>query len=314
MEPTDREIVDYLLGDIAEADQIRIEDSLFSDETLFERLSVIENRLIDLYVLEKLSPEQRKMFEEKYLVTPRRHSDVTTSTQFMQLVDTYRERQTAKRAKRRAWLPPFFSTHNVAIQFALASLLLITTTGFFWLLTERVRLKNRSEAAEAELRQKESQLQAQAANEQRATAERDALGEQLDQTKELLRLREEELQGRPEGDAPPSFATVVLSLTMRNSSGSPSPELVIRRRDKFARVIVDWEGQVASRYSMSLKRVSDEEEVWKRSVSRSKKRLTAVVPVGVFRDKNYYVRFEALSPDGKQVIGYKEYPLAVRKQ
>jgi len=314
LEPTDHEIVDYLLGDIAEADQIRIEESLFSDETLFERLSVIENRLIDLYVLERLSPEQRKLFEEKYLVTPRRHSDVAISTHFIQLVDTYRKRQTAKRAKRWVWLPPFFSTHNLAIQFALASLLLITATGFFWLLTERVRLTNRSEAAEAALRQKEAQLQAQASNERRATAERDALGEELDKTKELLRLKEEELQARPGSDTSgqASFATVILSLTMRN--GSASPELVIGPRHKFVRVVVDWDGELASRYSMSLKRVSNEEEVWKGSVSRSKKRLTAVVPVAVFKDKNYFVRVEGLSPNGKQVIASKEYSLAVRNQ
>jgi len=315
LEPTDGEIVDYLLGDIAEVDQVRIEESLFSDDNLFERLSVIENRLIDLYVLEKLSPEQRKVFEEKYLVSPRRHSDVETSTQFIQLVDTYRERQAAKRANSWAWLPPFFSTHNVAIQFALASLLLITASGFAWLLTERARLKNRSEAAEAALRQKEAQFQAQASNEQRATAERNALGEQLDQTKELLSLREEELQGRPQGDTRPSFATVVLSLVMRNSSGSPSAGLVIRPRDKFARLIVDWEGELAPRYSLSLKRVTDEEElVWNRPMSRSNKRLTAVVPVSVLKDKNYSVRVEARSRDGKQVITHTDYSLAVRYQ
>jgi hypothetical protein len=137
METTDQEIIDYLLGDISEPEQLRIEESLFTGDDLFERLSAIENRLIDLYILDKLSSSERLAFEEKYLNSGRRREAVASSKQFIDLLSSYKSRHQATGSW--TWLTSLFGSRNTTLQFALASLLLVVSVGFVWLLFERVQ-------------------------------------------------------------------------------------------------------------------------------------------------------------------------------
>lgn len=313
MEPTDQELIDYLLGDIAEPDQLRVEDSLFSSDNFFERLSAIETRLVDLYVLEKLSPSERKLFEEKYLISPRREAHITASAEFIHLLNRYRSRQQpALLVRLRSWVVSFSDTHNFAIQSSLASLLLVVSIGFVWLLTERARLKSQSEALQATLRQKEGDLQAQASNQERITTERTAIERkraELNQFEESLKQREEDLRAS-EASARPTFATFVLSAAVR--SGLGSPELEIRPYHKSVRLVVNLEGQLAERYRVSLKKVNGE-SVWSTTVRRSNsRRLTVNVRASHFSDRNYVVELEGLGQDGTP-LSSKPYSLTVRR-
>lgn len=313
MEPTDQEIIDYLLGDLTEPHQVQVEDLLFSSEDFFERLSAIETRIVDLYVMDKLSPSERKLFEEKYLISPRRNANITASTEFIRLLDSHRSRQQPSLVERlRSRLRSFFSSKNFAIQVALASLLFVVSVGFVWLLTERGHLQSQSEALQASLRQKEADLQAQASNQDRITAERAALERQraeLSQAEESLKQKEEELRAA-EAIARPSFATFVLSATVRGALGSP--ELEIRPYQRSVRLVVNLEGQLAERYGVYLKRASGE-IVWKKIVPRSNQRkLTVDVPASYFTDRNYIVEVEGLAPD-KTALSSKGYSLTVKR-
>lgn len=62
----------YLLGDLSEADQERIEETLFSREEFVDELSVAEDDLIDAYVAGELTVQQRERFESFFLTSPRR--------------------------------------------------------------------------------------------------------------------------------------------------------------------------------------------------------------------------------------------------
>ena len=313
MEPTDQEIIDYLLGDIAESDQVRVEDTLFSSDDFFERLSVIETRLVDLYVLEKLSPSERKLFEEKYLLSSRRNAHVTASTEFIHLLDRYRSRQQPSLPVRlKSWVVGVADTHNFALQFSLASLLLVVSIGFVWLLSERARLKSQSEGLQATLRRQEAELQAQASNQERVTTERTAIESEraeLNRLEESLKQREEDLR-ELEASARPTFATFILSAAVR--SGLGAPELEIRPYHKSVRLVANLEGQLAERYRVLLKKVSGE-VIWTTTVRRSNsQRLTVTVPASHFTDRNYVVELEGLGPDGTPVSS-KPYSLTVRR-
>ncbi len=298
MKPTDEEIIDYLLGDIAEPEHSRIEESLFSDDDSFERLSAIENRLVDLYVLNKLSPSERQSFEEKYQSSPRRTAKIAATTEFVHLVNTHNARRKTESPRNLLEeLLAFFNAHSLALQGALASLLVVSLIGFGWVLKERTRLRDQNADLEAALRKKEAELQASNRNPtvaERAAIERDRT--ELAQLEESLKQREENLQSVEGPQATQTIASLVLTSALRNGGGS---ELKIRSSDKFARLSVKLEGELAESNCMVLEKAGGE-EVRKRSVRQSNlKILTMTLPASLFSDRNYVVRVGKLAPDGQ---------------
>jgi len=59
----------YLLGELSESDLAKIEEEYFGDDEAFERLSAIEDDLIDAYTLGQLSASERKRFEHRLLLS-----------------------------------------------------------------------------------------------------------------------------------------------------------------------------------------------------------------------------------------------------
>ena len=318
MKPTDQELIDYLLGDIAEPEQTRVEESLFSDDDSFERLSAIESRLVDLYVLDKLSPAERKLFEEKYRISPRRTANVAAATEFVHQLDTYRTRQRPKPLTTlMSRVRSFFETHNLALQGSLATVLVAVSIGSVWLFRERTRLKNQSQDLQAALSQREAELRALGANGSPNAAERAALErdrQELAQLEESLRQREEDLQSLEDRPSDrPTVATVILMPGIRSGSGDASPELVIRPRDKFVRLVATPEGELTESYRMVVQTVGGA-VVRSRVVRRAPnaKTVTVTLPASLFNDRNYSVKVEALAPDD-QVVDSDEYNLTVTR-
>ncbi len=320
MKPTDQEIIDYLLGDSNETELLRMEESLFSGDDLFDRLTVIENRLIDLYILNQLSDSEREAFEKKYLITDRRQAAVASSKQYIDLIASYRKRKPLPSGKTWAWLKSLFGSRNTVLQFALTSLLLVVSIGFLWLLFDRVQLNRRNAAAEVALREKEEELGKASVNNERMRQERVALEQQrqeLSRNEELLRKREEELralEARTTNNSTgrTSFLAYVLSTTVR--SGSQGSELTIGSQ-KMVHLIAYLKDDSAERYRASLQRVSGE-EVWTDTLPKPRselKRLTLQVPAAVFKDRDYFVKIERETPDGKRTT-VAEYAIAVRRR
>jgi anti-sigma-K factor RskA len=62
-----RQIEQYLLGQLPEDKQERLEEQLFTDDEYFERLRATEDALIDDYLLDRLSAHEREQFEQTFL-------------------------------------------------------------------------------------------------------------------------------------------------------------------------------------------------------------------------------------------------------
>jgi hypothetical protein len=69
---TEKQTIDYLLGDMAEAERDRFEERLFLEEDLSFLLDAAENDLIDEYVRGELTTAQRQKFEKNFLISERR--------------------------------------------------------------------------------------------------------------------------------------------------------------------------------------------------------------------------------------------------
>jgi hypothetical protein len=70
----------FLLGDLAATDQASLEQSLFTDDELEERVRLAELELSDDYAADRLSKSERNMFEAAYLLTARRQQQLEVST------------------------------------------------------------------------------------------------------------------------------------------------------------------------------------------------------------------------------------------
>ena len=69
-------IVQYLLGNLSEEEQVRIEDRAFSDSAYMGALEAAEADLIDAYVHNELSQAERLGFERRFLTSSNRRNKV----------------------------------------------------------------------------------------------------------------------------------------------------------------------------------------------------------------------------------------------
>src|SRR5262249_19747813 len=72
-------LIAYLLGELPEEENARIEEQYLADETAFAPLLAIESELYDAYANNALSPERRLHFEQKFLRTPEQHGKLEFS-------------------------------------------------------------------------------------------------------------------------------------------------------------------------------------------------------------------------------------------
>lgn len=61
----------YLLGDLSEYEQKRVEEQYFFDNSVWETLKFARQDLIDLYARDELSHRQKQQFERYFLDSPR---------------------------------------------------------------------------------------------------------------------------------------------------------------------------------------------------------------------------------------------------
>jgi len=69
----------YLLRQLSDAEQQRLELSILSDDELSEELEIVEDELIDEYLAEELSTDERVRFERDFLTSPERKRKLAAS-------------------------------------------------------------------------------------------------------------------------------------------------------------------------------------------------------------------------------------------
>lgn len=67
---------DYLLGRLTPLQESIVEDEYFSKPALFDELRAVEDDLVDEYVRNELSPEERQLFVERFLNSTEREEKV----------------------------------------------------------------------------------------------------------------------------------------------------------------------------------------------------------------------------------------------
>jgi len=88
--PSAGEIRDYILRRLPEARRAKLEELYFRDDSLLDRVEQAEDELVSDYVLGRLSPTDRKTFEESLLETPYYRERIETTTQMRLQIGRHR--------------------------------------------------------------------------------------------------------------------------------------------------------------------------------------------------------------------------------
>lgn len=136
---TDERIIAYLLEELPEEDSKRFEEECFAQESWPDQLSLVEDDLIDGYLRNDLTPEQRRRFEQNYLTTPARQERVRAAAVLMRYADECKagDRPTVVPPSPQGWLErlrAFWRGQGLAPRFAAALVVSVVVCGALWLL------------------------------------------------------------------------------------------------------------------------------------------------------------------------------------
>ena len=139
----------YLLGNLSEEEQVRIEDRAFADADYRVVLEATEADLIDAYVRGELSASERRAFEQRFLVSPQRRKKVTFARDLFRVTAEAKAVESLSPTRLSAWqaLVRLFRGWNPALQFAAGLAAVIFVVGASWLTVENSAMRSRVAAA-----------------------------------------------------------------------------------------------------------------------------------------------------------------------
>ncbi len=73
---SEREMINYFLGNLSPEKEHQIEEQFFCDDRLFDHLQAVKEELIDNYLHQKLCDEDRALFEKYFLNSPSHRQQV----------------------------------------------------------------------------------------------------------------------------------------------------------------------------------------------------------------------------------------------
>lgn len=136
-DPSDRRLRPYLLGVLPEDECTTLEEEYFAREETLDRVWAAEHELIDDYLEEQLSREERERFEQHYLASPGHQQRLATARQLRLRAAAAQEIAAAEPPPSRSIFSWLFQ-QPLAFQIAYASIALAIVVGGAWLVRARL--------------------------------------------------------------------------------------------------------------------------------------------------------------------------------
>lgn len=291
-------LVRYLLGNLTEEEQVRVEDQAFAEPDYLRAIEAAEADLIDEYVRGELTPADRRAFERHFLTSPQRRSKVEFARALARATAEAPPLASAIEPKStwqalldavRAW--------NPALRYAGTLSALICIGGASWLVFENVSMRSRLSALDAQRRHWEARDQglAQQLNEARKRA--DTLAAQM-----------QNRQNSEEQGAPAVASLLLMALPSR--SEARVPQLVVGRGAQIAHIDIQLEGRDEyPRFRAALQTRSGREVLVLSDLAPRQTGAGQIVsmdvPVSLLETEEYELALKGLSDGlGAEDIGY----------
>jgi hypothetical protein len=261
----DQLTIRYLLGKTSNAEQEQLEEQYFVDDSWFEHLLTVEDELIDAYVSGDITGEERKRFEQHFLVSPQRQQRVAFAQALLASATKRSESRIPAAAprERALWWRSFSRLWTVPQPFVPA----VVLTGFALLavLGSLSVMQNRS------LRDQLARIQADGLNLRRDVEQQRALHQQLNEQLEQERAARSRLdQSLTNIQKQQKTVSFVLMPGAARSSDS-GRSLLIRRGTDVVQLQLDVENQNNFQYRVDV-RTADDHEIWSQDDLRARSR------------------------------------------
>ncbi len=302
-----RLLIRYLLGDLLEEEQEKIEDRYASDDSFYFKLLAIEDELIDSYVLGQISRDDRRKFEQAYLSSPYRLKKVESNKIFLELV-TRKLAPVPWYQRLIEFLQRASARQQVSLKYSFATLFLVgmLVALLSWLLVERIRQRDKLAQANSQWNQKQNEYERQIAELKRSGASSQPTPPvPPDQPNTGDPGKQASVQPRPS-----TVAFVLPRVSVRALKGelnAPSP-LVIHRGTDFVRLIVDLEPNDYPEHKISLQKIGDDDFQFIATLAKgqrgfSTRKIVLNLSADLFETQDYILKVTATDPS-QQILAF----------
>jgi hypothetical protein len=293
---TDAILVGYLLGQLSEEEQARVEESYFADQSRFEQLELVERELIDSYVQRRLSDHDRQAFEQRFLQSPERRQRIA----FARALQVYIEkRQTAQPVSQEVPRAAGFF-HLIGQKpwsYAPLAITLLLLTGCLWLAFDNGRLRSRLQQEQTIAGERESREEQLKETLRRQQQEADQLASELEK---------ERGKGRDTGE--PGLQNLIAQVVtfnlqtdaVRSSGGIQRLEIPGKAKTIRLNMVLDSVG--IQQLEATLSRFANPAVLKSASlkvISRgSKSQVNWSLPASSFEEGDYLIRLSGMDENG----------------
>jgi hypothetical protein len=315
MEDEDDLIRRYILRELAEEEQQRVEERLMTDDAFFERLKIAEDELVDEYLGGELPRSERERFELSFLTTREGHQQVSFNTALRRYVSAARPVEPIERVQPRqgvlASLLAFLSAQRrLAAVAVAASVVLLAISSFLVIRLRHVQDQFDQLRASGQLNTQELQQQladAQARNAQLDQELQKEKADRADLEQQIAKLSGGQEHPQKEQPPRPFFALILSPGT--NRSGGPNLELKLQPGAASYPVKLLLEDDSFRSYTASLLAVDGAETAIPGSLKatgpRSARNVAVTLPAGLLRKGDYLLRLYGPQPQHERVATYQ---------
>lgn len=313
-------MVQYLLGQLPEEEQARLEERAFTDQECMQEFLAVERDLIDEFVRGELSEAERRQFETHFLTSPERRQRVRFAKGLTQLGSESAAKVAAARpapaSARVSWMDSLLAAlrgPRLAFKFSLAALIVAVVLGGLWLITENSRRRSQLAQRGAQERGPE-QANANAATEtpveQRPKQGNTEVAAQPTSTPAVRPQPQKESTGRPPPE--PLIATLVLPPGTTRSSEN-LPQLIIPRGARRAQLQVGLRREDAYQLYNVEVRTAGGTEIWSRKNLRARATggalsLNLLLPANLLNTGKYELALKGVTRQGNtEDVGYYHF-------
>lgn len=172
----EKQIGQYLLGQLEDTEQRQLEERLMTQDDLFQQVQVLEDELIDEYLKNALSAQDRADFEKHFLSAPERRQKLRFAESFRSYVATAHEGTGKQPSKSSFWQTLWAGLRTLApaLRYGFAALLVGVLVGGLRMASTIQRLNTQVAQIRTEkgsLQEREQQLQQQLEEQRRRSQE-----------------------------------------------------------------------------------------------------------------------------------------------
>ncbi|MDX2029118.1 MAG: hypothetical protein SF339_00490 [Blastocatellia bacterium] len=304
------DIRQYLLGQLPDDRQARVEEEFMVDDGIYTDLLVEEDEIIDDYLRGGLNPAERDSFERYFLAAPERRQKLAIARSFHAYIDARRKepvdrRESAAEPWWRKWFGGGSSNFEMIAYAPLAATVIIAVIGGTWMYQRMEQARQSERVAQEQLlslQQREMDLRKQVAQAESALTarNREAEARQSAMEQEIAQLKQQPSVARQAQTSIPVFAILPFS----GRAAAKPAEVKVPSGATFIVLDLGLEEDDAVTYEAALLTDTGEEvRRWSRLTPDrigDDRRLQIRVPTTNLRDGDYSLRLWGVVASGER--------------